>query len=143
MSNVSECSDRDSDPGRRLERPICLAGLHHRSRAHPKAYKLIFNFLKSSALPLKISILNLISQKGTVTAEILYNVSLLTCQAIETGAVEVLIVSEEKFRTEPGRELLDLAENFGTSVHIISLTGEKGNIVKNFGGYCALLRYKI
>ena len=41
------CSDRDSDPGRRLERPICLAGLHHRSRAHPKAYKLIFNFLKS------------------------------------------------------------------------------------------------
>ncbi len=64
-------------------------------------------------------------------------------KAIETGAVEVLIVSEEKFRTEPGRELLDLAENFGTSVHIISLTGEKGNIVKNFGGYCALLRYKI
>ena len=44
---------------------------------------------------------------------------------------------------ETGRELLDLAENFGTSVHIISLTGEKGNIVKNFGGYCALLRYKI
>ena len=29
------CSDRDSDPGRRLERPICLAGLHHRSRALP------------------------------------------------------------------------------------------------------------
>ena len=75
------CSDRDSDPGRRLERPICLAGLHHRSRAHPKAYKLIFNFLKSSALPLDISILNLISQKGTVTAEILHNVSPLTCQA--------------------------------------------------------------
>lgn len=64
-------------------------------------------------------------------------------RAIEVGAVEVLIVSEEKFRTEQGREILELAENFGTSVHIISLTGEKGNIVKNFGGYCALLRYKI
>ena len=25
------CSDRDLDPGRRLERPKCLAGLHHRS----------------------------------------------------------------------------------------------------------------
>ncbi len=63
--------------------------------------------------------------------------------AIEIGAVEVLIVSEEKFRSEQGRGLLELAENFGTTVHIISLTGEKGNIVKNFGGYCALLRYKI
>ncbi len=30
------CSDRDSDPGRRLERPKCLAGLHHRSRTLPK-----------------------------------------------------------------------------------------------------------
>lgn len=64
-------------------------------------------------------------------------------KAIELGSVEVLIVSEERFRTEQGRELLELAENFGTSVHIISLTGEKGNIVKNFGGYCALLRYRI
>ncbi len=63
--------------------------------------------------------------------------------AIELGAVEVLAISEEKFRTEQGRELLELADNFGTTVHIISLTGEKGNIVKNFGGYCALLRYKV
>lgn len=63
-------------------------------------------------------------------------------KAIEMGAVETLIVSEEKFRTEEGRELLELADDFGTSVHIISLTGEKGNIVKNFGGYCALLRYR-
>ena len=30
------CSDRDLDPGRRLERPKCLAGLHHRSRVNPK-----------------------------------------------------------------------------------------------------------
>lgn len=64
-------------------------------------------------------------------------------KAIELGSVEVLIVSEEKFRSDQGRDLLEIADNFGTSVHIISLTGEKGNIVKNFGGYCALLRYKI
>lgn len=63
--------------------------------------------------------------------------------AMEKGAVDVLLISEEKFRTSEGRDLLELSENFGTRVHIISLTGEKGNIVRNFGGYCALLRYKL
>lgn len=63
--------------------------------------------------------------------------------AIEAGAVDVLMMSEEKFRTDEGRELLKLADNFATKVHILSLSGEKGNIIKNFGGYCALLRYKL
>lgn len=63
--------------------------------------------------------------------------------AIAAGAVDVLIMSEEKFRTDEGRGLLELADNYATRVHIMSLSGEKGNIIKNFGGYCALLRYKI
>lgn len=63
--------------------------------------------------------------------------------AIELGAVEVLILSEEKFRTDEGRRLLEIADDFATRVHIISLSGEKGDIVRNFGGYCALLRYRI
>lgn len=64
-------------------------------------------------------------------------------KAIELGAVDVLLLSEEKFRTEEGRKLLEIADNYSTRVHIISITGEKGDIVKNFGGYCALLRYRI
>lgn len=64
-------------------------------------------------------------------------------KAIEVGAADVLMLSEDRFRTDEGRALLDLADNFGTRVHILSLSGEKGNIVKNFGGYCALLRYKL
>ncbi len=64
-------------------------------------------------------------------------------KALESGAVDVLLLSEEKFRTDEGRSLLQLAENFATRVHIMSLSGEKGNIIKNFGGYCALLRYQI
>lgn len=63
--------------------------------------------------------------------------------AIESGAVDVLMMSEEKFRTDEGRGLLELADDFATKVHILSLSGEKGNIIKNFGGYCALLRYKM
>lgn len=63
--------------------------------------------------------------------------------AIEKGAVDVLIMSEEKFRTDEGRNLLKVAENYSTKVHIMSLSGEKGTIIKNFGGYCALLRYKL
>ena len=31
VSRKGWCSGRDSDPGRELERLICLAGLHHRS----------------------------------------------------------------------------------------------------------------
>lgn len=64
-------------------------------------------------------------------------------KAIVAGAVDTLMISEEKFRTEEGRKLLELSENYATKVHILSLSGEKGNIVKNFGGYCALLRYKL
>lgn len=64
-------------------------------------------------------------------------------RAIEMGATEVLLVSEEKFRTEEGRRLMDLADDFATKVHIISITGEKGDIIRNFGGYCALLRYRV
>lgn len=63
--------------------------------------------------------------------------------AIQIGAADVLILSEDRFRTEEGRKLLEIADNFSTKVHIISLSGEKGDIIRNFGGYCALLRYRI
>ncbi len=74
------CSDRDLDPGRRLERPKCLAGLHHRSRVQPTAHMLIFNFLNRTGQYLRISISDFISQKGAVASKILYDVPLFSCE---------------------------------------------------------------
>ena len=64
-------------------------------------------------------------------------------KALETGAVDTLIVSEEKFRTPEGRKLLKESRNYGTRVHIIGTGTDPGRIVSNFGGYCAILRYRL
>ena len=62
--------------------------------------------------------------------------------ALEAGAVETLLISEDKFRTKEGRILMDVAHNFATRSHIISSGTEKGKIVEGFGGYCAILRFR-
>lgn len=63
--------------------------------------------------------------------------------ALQSGAVEDLIMTEEKFRSRESRKLLELAKNFGSRVHIFSIHGESGISVKKFGGYCAILRYPV
>lgn len=63
--------------------------------------------------------------------------------ALQSGAVEDLIMTEEKFRSRESRKILDLAKNFGSRVHIFSVHGESGISVKKFGGYCAILRYPL
>ncbi|MCL6090926.1 MAG: mRNA surveillance protein pelota [Candidatus Thermoplasmatota archaeon] len=62
---------------------------------------------------------------------------------LELGAVETLMISEDKFRTEEGIILLDLASSYSSKIHIISSSGDHGKIVSSFGGYCAILRYRI
>ncbi len=63
--------------------------------------------------------------------------------ALKAGAVEDLIMTEEKFRSRESRELLDLAANFGSRVHIFSVHDDAGLSVKKFGGYCAILRFPV
>lgn len=63
--------------------------------------------------------------------------------ALKAGAVEDLIMTEEKFRSRESRELLDLAQNYGSRVHIFSIHSESGISVKKFGGYCAILRFPL
>ncbi len=62
-------------------------------------------------------------------------------EALMAGAVEDLILTEEKFRSKESRELLELAANFGSRVHIFSVHDDSGLSVKKFGGYCAILRF--
>ena len=60
---------------------------------------------------------------------------------INTGAIDTLIISEEKFKMPETRELLNNAS--GTKIYVVSNYTEPGEIIKSFGGYCAILRYKI
>ncbi|AAT42774.1 pelota family protein [Picrophilus oshimae] len=60
---------------------------------------------------------------------------------LDNGAIDTLIISEEKFKMPETRELLNKAS--GIKIYIISNYTEPGEIIRSFGGYCAILRYKI
>ncbi len=62
-------------------------------------------------------------------------------KAIDSGAVDTLLLSETKFRTEEGKALIKKAEEFRSSIHIVSDSTDQGNILRGFGGYCAILRF--
>ena len=64
-------------------------------------------------------------------------------KSVQAGAVETLLISEAKFRTDEGRKLIDVAHNYATKVHIVSADTDPGRIVSSFGGYCAILRYRV
>lgn len=64
-------------------------------------------------------------------------------KALESGAVEVLLVSE-KLDEEGIEKYSELAEHIGTRLEIISTDFEEGNQLSiAFGGVVAILRYKI
>lgn len=64
-------------------------------------------------------------------------------KSVQNGSAETVLISEDKFRTNEGRDLIDIARNFGTSVHIMSVSTDPGRVVSSFGGYCAILRFRI
>ncbi len=64
-------------------------------------------------------------------------------EALAAGAVEDLILTEEKFRSRESRQLLELAKNYGSRVHVFSVHDDAGLSVKKFGGYCAILRFPV
>ncbi len=53
--------------------------------------------------------------------------------------IEDLIISEAVFKDPKTRELLNTVT--GTDIHVISDYTDSGSIIRNFGGYCAILRY--
>ena len=54
--------------------------------------------------------------------------------------LDVLLISESKFRNPETRILL--SQISGVNVHVISDYTDSGAIIKKFGGYCGILRYK-
>ena len=62
-------------------------------------------------------------------------------KALEMGAIETLLVSED-YDHEKLKEILDLAEQYGTKVEIISTDTPEGEQFKNFK-IAGILRYKI
>jgi protein pelota len=64
-------------------------------------------------------------------------------RALELGAVETLIVTDERVRKGPGEEELERAEQKGAECHVISTGHEAGAKLEAVGGVGALLRYEV
>lgn len=61
--------------------------------------------------------------------------------AISNGAVEKLLITDEVFRTRPGKELIELARGSGSGHRIVSTGHEGGKRLSALGGVAAFLRY--
>ncbi|MFH1256151.1 MAG: mRNA surveillance protein pelota [Candidatus Diapherotrites archaeon] len=66
-------------------------------------------------------------------------------RAVDFGAVEVLLVSEERLleEREEIEKLMDSAEKNRAEVHLIGSENEPGKKLKGIGGIAAITRYKI
>ncbi|MVT12881.1 MAG: mRNA surveillance protein pelota [Euryarchaeota archaeon] len=61
----------------------------------------------------------------------------------EMGAVDTLLILDTKIKDDDFRRVMDIVEENGGNVKIISSHHEYGKILKNFGGIGAILRYKV
>ena len=64
-------------------------------------------------------------------------------QALDAGAVDRLLITNDLVRTKDGGLLLNKAKTTGASVMVISTVHEAGKKLAGFGGAGAILRYKI
>ena len=61
----------------------------------------------------------------------------------EAGAIEKLLVLESFIRDPEVTEIMDMAEKGGAEVLIVSESGNYGQMLRGFGGYVAITRFKI
>lgn len=64
-------------------------------------------------------------------------------KALELGAVETLMISESVISEDITGEFSELAKNTSSEVYVFSDLTEPGKMLKKFGGFCAILRYRI
>ncbi len=64
-------------------------------------------------------------------------------KALDMGAVETLMISESRIADKMTDEFSEMAKNTSARVYVFSDLTEPGRMLKKFGGYCALLRYRI
>ena len=63
--------------------------------------------------------------------------------AVDAGAVEVLLLTENKARTKQGEGFMRATEENSGRIEILSETHDAGKQLDSLGGYAALLRYSI
>jgi protein pelota len=63
--------------------------------------------------------------------------------AVEMGAVETLLVTDELLRNPEGEDLLTKARRADARWHVVAVAHEAGKKLASLGGRAALLRYKI
>jgi peptide chain release factor subunit 1 len=63
-------------------------------------------------------------------------------RALDFGAVDLLIISKD-FDKAKAKELIDIAENMGTKVEIVSRETEEGDQFFSLGGVGAMLRFQV
>lgn len=61
---------------------------------------------------------------------------------LDKGAVDMLLITDELFRTNDGQRVVGLAAETGAKYIILSTAHEWGKMLKSLGGAGALLRYK-
>ncbi len=65
-------------------------------------------------------------------------------KAIESGAVEILLVSDKKLRGDKDIEsLIESAKSAGSEFHVLNSRFEPGEKLEGFSGIAAILRYKV
>lgn len=64
-------------------------------------------------------------------------------KALEFGAVDTLMISESMVSDRLTDEFSETAKKTATRVYVFSDISEPGKMLKKFGGYCAILRYRI
>ena len=63
--------------------------------------------------------------------------------AVDTGAVEILLLTEREARTKQGEGLMRTTEENSGRIEVLSETHDAGKQLASLGGYAALLRYNI
>ncbi len=63
--------------------------------------------------------------------------------ALEMGAVETLLVTDERFKEGTGRELITLAHKMGSGSMVVSSVHDQGSMFQKMGGIGAILRFEI
>ncbi len=64
-------------------------------------------------------------------------------RAVDMGAVETLLILDEKVRDKKGERLMKKTEQLGGKVIIVSKSHEGGEKLEALGGFGALLRYRV
>ncbi|MFG1519311.1 MAG: mRNA surveillance protein pelota [Thermoplasmataceae archaeon] len=65
-----------------------------------------------------------------------------TMRSIVNGEAEIIMITEQVFRSDRGQDCLEKSKNSGSQIHIFSDIDEPGIMLQKFGGIAAILRFR-